>query len=88
MDLKELIRAATEPAQCEQVRPIKRSIVLTQFIVETIVVQVELTDAELALYGEFELAEIVNDLATERDITQTIESSQVEVFESGTTLTL
>jgi hypothetical protein len=62
--------------------PMKRTIVLTQVIVETIVVEVELTDAELASYGEFELAEIANDLATERDINQTIQSSQVEVLES------
>ena len=61
----------------------KRTIVLTQVIVENIVVEVELTDAELASYGEFELAEIANDLANERDITQTIQSSQVEVLESG-----
>ena len=66
----------------------KRTIVLTQVITETIIVEVELTDKELAAMGQFELAEIANDLATDRDMTQTIQSYQVEVMNEDCTITL
>lgn len=66
----------------------KRTIVLTQVITETIIVEVELTDKELAALSNHELAEIANDLATDRDMTQTIQSYQVEVMNEGCTIAL
>jgi len=57
----------------------KRTIILTQIIHETIIVKVELTDKELALMSKHEIAEIANDLATDRDMTQTIQEWKVDV---------
>lgn len=58
----------------------KRTLILTQVITETYVVEVELTDKELAAMGQFELAEVVVDKYTDRDITATIDSYKVEVL--------
>ena len=57
----------------------KRTIILTQIIHETIIVKVELTDKELASMSKHEIAAIANDLATDRDMTQTIQEWKVDV---------
>lgn len=67
----------------------KRTLILTQVITETIIVEVELTDAELAAMGQFELAEKVVDKYTDRDVTAFIDSYKVEVLNgTGHTIVL
>ena len=61
----------------------KRTIILTQIIHETIIVKVELTDKELALMSKHEIAEIATDNATDRDMTQTIQEWKVMVVKDG-----
>ena len=57
----------------------EKHIILTQIIHETIIVKVELTDKELASMSKHEIAAIANDLATDRDMTQTIQEWKVDV---------
>jgi hypothetical protein len=63
----------------KQTTIMKRTIILTQIIHETIIVKVELTDKELASMSKHEIAAIANDLATDRDMTQTIQEWKVDV---------
>jgi len=66
----------------------KRTIILTQIIHETIIVKVELTDKELASMSKHEIAEIANDLATDRDMTQTIQEWRVDVKDGSCAIIL